>query len=229
MSFESIFEEMIPEMGAEAASIFSILFGVLMIVYLLILGFVIVQYVLQAVSLYRISKRRGIHHPWLAWIPIGMNWILGSISDHYQYVAKQCVKSRRKILLVLSVISLVLSVLLNVIVTVLVSTDSVASIIVLLLFALVAIALSITAMVFTYLCYYDLFRSCRPDYAVLFLVLGILFSVTMPFFMIACSGSDQGMPPRRMPQQPVQIPEPQPEPEPEEAPVVETEIVDDSE
>ena len=218
-----------PEIGEEALAASSIVLGVLLIVYLLILGFVIVQYVLQAVSLYRISKRRGIHHPWLAWIPVGSNWILGSISDHYQYVAKQCVKSRRKILLALSAIALVLSILLNVIMAVLFNTESIAPVIVLLIFALATIALSITAMVFTYLCYYDLFRSCRPDYAVLFLVLGILFSVTMPFFMIACSGSDQGMPPRRMPQQPVQIPEPQPEPEPEEAPVVETEIVDDSE
>ncbi len=53
-------------------------------------------YVLQALSLYSIAKRRGIGKPWLSWIPVANTWILGSISDQYQYVVKGKVRNKRK-------------------------------------------------------------------------------------------------------------------------------------
>lgn len=71
----------------------------------------IVAYVLQALALYTIAKRRQINRPWLAWIPVANLWLLGAISDQYQEVAKGKQKSRRKILLGLSIAEIVLTVL----------------------------------------------------------------------------------------------------------------------
>ena len=62
--------------------------------------------------------------------------------------------------------------------------------------SLFVIAASITYSVFAYICYYDLFRSCSPKNAVLYLVLSIVVSITMPFFIFACRNSDEGMPPK---------------------------------
>ena len=62
-------------------------------------------YVLQALSLYSLAKRREINKPWLAWIPLANAWILGSLSDLYQYVVKRKVQSRRKVMLGLSIAS----------------------------------------------------------------------------------------------------------------------------
>ena len=64
---------------------------------------------------------------------------------------------------------------------------------------LAIIALAITTTVYMYLCYYDLFNSCNPGNAVLFLVLSIIFPVTLPFFIFACRKKDLGMPPRKQP------------------------------
>lgn len=223
------FEYPIPDTAtgnfAGAASAF---IGIFLIVYLLVLGFSLISYVLNAVGMYRIAKRRGIHHAWLAWIPIGANWLLGSISDHYQYVVKQRIKSKRKVLLTLNIVLLIMSILLNVSVVALVLAERFEISFLTGVFILPAIGLAIASTVFSYIAYYDLFQSCRPDYSVLFLVLGILFPVTLPFFVFACSGTDHGMPARRVPQPPVQIPSPQPEAQ-EETPAVETEVVDDSE
>ena len=64
----------------------------------------------------------------------------------------------------------------------------------LMVFLLMAIA--VTYSVFAYLAYYDLFKSCKPDNAVLFLVLSIFVNVTLPFFIFACRKADEGMPPK---------------------------------
>lgn len=219
--------------------------GVLLIFYLVLLGYCIVALVLNAVGMYRIAKRRGIHHAWLAWIPVGSNWLLGSISDHYQYVVKQKVTKRRKTLLILSIIQIAFSGLLGGGAAALVITSvnnasmadasmagSILLIALMVISYLAVVGLAIAIMVFGYIATFDLFRSCRPENDVLFLVLGIFLGTAI--FVFACSGYDKGMPERRVPQPAPQIPyvpaEPVSEEVPaEEIPTVETEIVEDSE
>lgn len=46
--------------------------------------FTLALYILQALGLSTIAKRRGIAHAWLAWIPFGSAWILASISDDFK-------------------------------------------------------------------------------------------------------------------------------------------------
>ena len=70
--------------------------------------FGIAAYVLTALALYTLAQRRGLNRPWLAWIPVVNCWILGSLSDQYRYVVKGEIKSKRKVLLVLRIISAVL-------------------------------------------------------------------------------------------------------------------------
>ena len=52
--------------------------------YFLLLAFSICSYVLTALGLYTAGTRRGIPHAWLAWLPIGNMWILGSLADQYE-------------------------------------------------------------------------------------------------------------------------------------------------
>ena len=211
--------------------------GLVMIVYLLALAFSIVSYVLNAVGMYRIAKRRGIHHAWLSWIPVGNSWLLGSISDHYQYVAKKKITGRRKALLVMNIILAVMGSVVVAGAALIFSftagpEDLMGSGILLMgllvIAYLVLFGLSIAVLVVSYIAYYDLFQSSKPNYAVLFLILGIVFNVTLPFFVFACGNSDKGMPERR-PRQPVEQLHEEEEPVAEEIPVVEAEIVEDME
>ena len=64
----------------------------------------IATYVLTALALYTIAKRRGLKNAWLAWIPVADCWLLGSLSDQYQYVVNGQHKSRRKILLLFRIL-----------------------------------------------------------------------------------------------------------------------------
>ena len=178
--------------------------AVLLILYFLGLIFVIISYMLSSSGLYTIAKRRGIRCPWLAWIPVASTWMMGSISDHYQYVAKGKVTHRRKVLLGLNIVIAVLPIVLfacDVIITI-VDMNTPDVMMELPLWSVVimwfAMMISIVILcVFTYLALYDLYNSCNPDNAVVFLLLSIFISATQPFFVFSCRKKELGMPPRR--------------------------------
>lgn len=177
--------------------------GIALGVLLIVLAVSIVMYVLQSLGIYAIAKRRGIKHAWLAWIPVGYYWIVGSIADQYQYVAKGKVKNKRKILLGLSIASMCTGVITNLLTAILTATaaDAHGALAISTMFAslqfLLNVGLSITTLVFWHMALYDLYSSCNPENNVLFLVLGIFFGVTIPFFIFFNRKKDVGMPPRR--------------------------------
>lgn len=181
-------EEELLEVMAGGIGIAAVIFTVLISVAV---------YVLHAYGIYTIARRRTIHHPWLAWLPVGEMWILGSISDQYQYMVKGKVCSRRKVLLGMSIAScaLMIPVFANAVTFML--TVEMGAFAILMALSMVISVLGIVQTVFLYMAYYDLFRSCNPENAVLFLVLGILLNGTLPFFVFAVRKKDQGMPPRR--------------------------------
>ena len=181
-----------------------LVFYLIFVAIMLIFG--AVAYVLQSLGLYTVAKRRCIHHCWLAWIPIGNMWLLGSISDQYQYVAKGRIRNRRKVLLGLLIAAYTLimatvvmgfvlsaSALMN-------DTTAAAAASGFGMFGVYIIGwlLAVVAMVFTYIAYYDYYASCNPGNAVVFLVLSIFFNFLIPFFVFACRKKDEGMPPRRV-------------------------------
>ncbi len=183
---------------------FAMWFGAILIS----LAFSVISYVFQSLGFYNIAKRRAIHHPWLAWIPVGSGWILGSISDQYHYVTEGKVTNRRKVLLGLSIATLVLSIgvcgtYISQIVKLTMGYEYKESDAMVLIgvvgAALIMAAASVVSCVFQYMCYYDLFKSCKPDSAMIFLLLSIFLGVTRPFFVFACSKKDEGMPRRRQP------------------------------
>ena len=180
----------------------------------------IAAYVLTALALYTIAKRRGLNHPWLAWIPVANAWILGSLSDQYRYGVRGENKSKRKVLLTLSILTSVLSTAMIVSVFVAVGKamfgviggmgeEALLEAILGPLVGVVGLCLpmvgiAIAYVVVYYMALYDLYKSLDPSNCVLFLVLSIVFRVTEPFFLFFNRNKDQGMPPRR--QNPTYIP-----------------------
>ena len=196
--------------------IFALITGLLSGIPSMLLG--IATYVLTALAFYTIARRRGLRKPWLAWIPVVNVWLLGSVSDQYRYVVKRENRSKRKSLLILSILMAVLAVAIVVMAIVVASSaifgsyhygssriwDQLAGIIGL---CLPLVGVAIAYAVIRYMALYDVFRSLDPDNCVMFLVLSILFSPTEPFFLFFNRNKDKGMPPRR--QEPVYAQEPQ--------------------
>ena len=187
-------------------------------IVLLSFAYSVVMYVFHSLGLYTVAKRRGIHNPWLSWVPIANMWILGSISDQYQYVTKGKIRNRRKLLVGLNIVTGVLLILFWIVsvVAMIRSAGSVfgqaagnAQMLQMVLQMIgtsgVMSVIAILTAVFQYIAYYDLFLSCNPNSSSAFLVLSILFNFLLPIFVFASRKKDLGMPPRRSAQ--VQQPE----------------------
>lgn len=189
----------------EAVGAFAV--GLVLTILGVMLLYAIVLYVFQSVSLYTIASRRGIRYPGLAWVPIGSAWILGSISDQYHYANYRLIRNRRKLLLGFAIAQLacgIASFFLNFQMQT-ISGGSIADIYtstsIFVICELGIAALSIASSVFVFICQYNLYKSCNPNTATVFLVLSILFGL-YPFFFFADRNKDLGMPPRRTAQAP---------------------------
>lgn len=196
--------------GDEAA--FAVALGIVLVVFAVIGILGLAAYIMHSLSLHTIAKRRGLKNAWLSWIPVGQDWILGTVSDQYKYLTQGRNQSWRKVLLWLAAASAVLGAMtgVNSVVSSIqialgesyMSDGQLASSMLMpamgnMLLSLLSSVLSITAFVFRCMCKYDLYRSCEPRNAVLFLVLGIIIPITDPFFMLYCRNRDNGMPPRK--------------------------------
>ena len=186
----------LPTTGAEEELM--IVLGIMLVFLGIVLVCCLVGWILSAVSLHKVAKRRGIRHAWLAWLPIGSEWVLGSLSDQYQHLVQGKVTSRRKILLALSLACIVVGiayVVLTAVIGIMVEVEGLSDLtpLVMMIPYLLLMGISITVMVFYHICNYDFYRSCKPQSAVVFLVLGIILPVCQPFFYFSCRKKDLGM------------------------------------
>ncbi len=189
-------------------------------------------YIFTALSLYTIAKRRDIRKPWLAWIPVLDVWILGSISDQFRYITKGETKSKRKILLVLSVIATVLSIgaavgavvmAVNIIIGAAqggnlnwITRQMLGKALGALGIALLILGVTIARLIVYFMALYDVYSSCDPANNALYLVLSVIpgvATIAQPLLLFLCREKDDGMPPRRTAEIPV-TPDAAPEAEP---------------
>lgn len=217
----------------------------IMIAYLLIGGISgilsLVSYILESLGMYTIAERRQLKRPWMAWVPVVNQYLLGCISDQYQYVTKGRNTSRRKWLLGFSIVSCVLVVAVIVLYVQMfigmihgamndvndmqMAMQVLSPVLGILALALVLVGVSVAQLVFYYIALYDLYVSCDSKNGVIFLVLSVILPVTLPFLVFAVRNKDQGMPPRKSDAQPApQVlaqPQTPPEQEPAQEPVCE--------
>ena len=146
-------------------------FAFYIVVLLTGFAFAVATYVLHSAGLHTIARRRGIHNGWLAWLPVANLWILGSISDQYQYVAKGKVKNRRRRLLLLQVGLIALYVVWFL--CLIVSMFSSRTVLALLLCSVALAVFPLIQKILQYVAYYDLYWSCEPENSVLYLILSV--------------------------------------------------------
>ena len=171
--------------------------GILLVVYLVIMGIGLASYIMNAIALQKIASKRLIQNAWLAWIPIANSWLIGSIADEYD--EKNGMKRKwRFVLLVLSLISIIgiVAGYIGMIVSMVVMTmqDSVSPELTdmigvfvgayafFILAAIVATALSMCTMI----CLYKIFESTVPEKAVKYLLVSLLVPLGQSICLMLC-------------------------------------------
>lgn len=154
-------------------------------------------YVFTALALYTIAKRRGIVAPWLAWVPVARLWVLGSLSDQYRYLTQGQLKHKRITLLVWKGVSWVLTGGIVVSAIAAIAGASVGAILTVLCLALVVACAAIVYVVLYFMALYDVYASCDPQNATVYLVLSIFFGFLVPVFLFLSRNLEKGMPPRK--------------------------------
>lgn len=219
MDYMNVIAEALEEIGLNPEVLTAIL-GVAAIAAILSMVFNLVMYIFQSVAYCSVANRRGINHGWLAWLPLGREWITGCIADQYQYTTTRKITKYRVVMLVLTICSIVLSGIVSGISVANIASltqsimegimeesiegivgASVASSTISSLLSLLSSGLSIAIYVMQQIMLYYYYSSCCPKAKVALLILGILFPITIPFFLFFNRKKDQGMIPAQ-PQQP---------------------------
>lgn len=200
-------QRMLEQMPEE---LLNVLVGIILISAVLVLVLAFVIWIFRSVALYSMAKRRWIKNPWLAWLPMGNDWILGSLADQYRYVTESRTQNRRIWLVAMQGVVLLIEVMAFGIALAeglqmgLAGTDMTEQIGFTVvramgtgLLGLLVSVLSITHFVFRLLSLYQVYMSCNPKNAGVYLVFSALVPVTEPFFLFANRKKEDGMPPRK--------------------------------
>lgn len=195
----------------DMAAMFAVLLPVL-ILYVAIFIFLIAGYVISSIGLYRMARARGISAPGLAWVPIGRDWLLGSISGDLR-LGNFTLKNTRLWLVLVPVICvaavmviyfvLIFAAIFSAMFSAMSSSESAFAATILPWFiglGLVVITASITVNLLFYMAYYQVFSQYKePSSAVFYLVLSILVPLANPILLlrvssmpILCPSASQG-------------------------------------
>lgn len=162
------------------------------------LALMLAAYIFKALGMYTIAEQRRIDYPWLAWVPVANGWLLGCISDQYRYVTRGESRKLRTVLVVFPVIEAVLAIAVFAAAAgSLIAGGEVintATVIISILLSLVRLTHYMIEQAATF----DLHRSCNPETAVLFLVLGLIVPGLRSVFLFANWEQELGMPPRKV-------------------------------
>lgn len=181
---------------------------VMLFIYLICGAIAFASYIVTSLSLYTIGSRRLIKNSWLSWLPIGREWVLGSIADEYD--GKNGVNHKwRKILLTLDIIGyfgVILVFIVYIVIAVLAITGTTiagfdfarpsatvgfASAIIAVIIAYIAsFACLMAVQILSYICYFKLYESTVPKKAVKYLLISLLVPFGMPICLY--KAKDQG-------------------------------------
>lgn len=196
------------------AMAWSVVLGVVALIYLLIFAYAVVSYIFKSISLYKIAQRRGVESPILAWIPVASSWLTGKIAEHTD--ASGGKKSKWGVtLLILNLLPVAIMVLTYVIVFISVISAAftygvtegvgyggeaegvmlIISIFVpIFIFAFLAEMATLAHYAIDSICIYKIFESCNPKTALRNLLLYLLVPFAAPFVLFSCRNMDYGMP-----------------------------------
>lgn len=183
---------------------FRILLLVLCVISVIATVFALVMYIFESIGLYSVAKRRGLKHPFMAWIPYTNTYLFGKAAEQYETAVKGKSKNYKAILLCLSIILTAVTALFNVVIYALsnsivylaqdcaYNSDAIVLIISLILLYIAMLVVSVIYSVFYFIALHKIYRSFSTKSSTLLLIFSIIFPVIVPFVIFASRKKDDG-------------------------------------
>ncbi len=160
------------------------------LIWLVMIGGTIALYVLGALGAYTVAKHRGIQNAWLAWLPVGISYVYGALSDDVVSLRGIPKKYHSRVLLpaldgcAAGGIVLLFAVMVSVFYSVMPLSNAAASaapfvqLPFMMLFALLINGTMIASRVFASIALYPVYREyCLPGTSLAFAVCGGIFGL----------------------------------------------------
>ncbi len=177
-----------------------VLFTIFMLLlYLVILGIAITDYVLTAYSLHQIGRKKNIQNSWLSWIPVASSWVLGSITNRIDEKIGHR-KNWHKVLLILGIVLaggfvfVYVWFLLSIFALAYSSgygnvpdAMSIISFVLSYLCLIVVCLCGVAWQICQYICIYKLFEDIVPDKSIKYLLLYIMVPLAGPICLFKCT------------------------------------------
>ena len=170
-----------------------ILLAVYGIFFIVVGGLCLADYILSALGLMRLARRRGIPNPWLSWIPVANIWLAGSLVDEYDLRQGKITRWRTALtaLMALTLVLIVLYIVELLKMAIIADDTYYAENLGLALRALViAIAMagaSTATKGCTMVCLYKVYESTVPEKALKYFLISLLVPLGQPICLYRCS------------------------------------------
>lgn len=178
------------------------MFILMITLYGALFAYIIVNYVLSAKAMYKLSQRRGISNPWMAWVPVLNSWNMGLVANEYD--SRLGMKRKWNLLLVIlhgatmAGIMLTYTVMFAMIIIINIQGDfsevSVAIIfaVIVYIFMILMLFAMMTMQFVAYIVLFKIYESTVPEKAVKYLLLSLL--VPLASAICLTKAADSGYP-----------------------------------
>lgn len=144
------------------ATVYAVLLSILASFLVIIIIGGLILYIFDSIATYTMAKNKGISNPWLAWIPIANSYLMGKIIDEKVAFGSKVIPYAHIFLPLGPFVAGALSFI-----------------------PFIGFLFPLAMAVYYYAALYRQYKLYKPDNAVLFLVLSIIFSFLPPFFLFA--------------------------------------------
>lgn len=162
---------------------FALFLGVYLMILLFTMIVSVVIYVFQSLGLYGMSKNAGIANPWLAWIPVGNLWCIGSLAErsNLHYGKKKGAWS--KLLPAFSIAIFLFLPLILLFAVIAGLYESLVAVLLILFIYLLMMGVALALAVMNYVALYKIYRLFDPDNATLYMILTVFVNISQPIIM----------------------------------------------
>ena len=132
-------------------------------------------YIIGSIGLYSMANNTGMKNPWLAWIPVAREYLLGSLADRYNCTSRQKKTSFAIWLTVASVIQPLISSMMY---------FSLSLLLVLLFLVLIVAVINLACKVLYLVCVYYTVMDYEPSRGVLYTILAFFNLEAIVWFLM---------------------------------------------